>query len=245
MNNSNTGAASGTIFNGSTAQTISSNTIGAPSLANANSFSAANSFTFSGAAVALNSGSVITSNADTGLSRGAAGAWYFGTGAAGNQAGSGFSAGFVVGTGGVNVVGMTGNGVAIGTSKGLFFQSGTAYNGTTDSTFCRISAGFLGIASSTTCPSTQAASTGTLDIGNIQAGGTNNVSGCALTVALGGASAGKFASGTTGACTVTITPGITTTTGYACDAHDLTTPADVINQTAFTTTNNISSNCSS
>lgn len=54
--------------------------------------------------------------------------------------------------------------------------------------------------------------------------------------ASGGASAGKFASGTTGTCTVTITPGITATNGFTCDAHDLTTPADVINQTATSTT---------
>lgn len=67
-----------------------------------------------------------------------------------------------------------------------------------------------------------------------QASGTNSVSGCALTANLGGASAGKFASGTTGTCTVTITLP-TATNGWKCDAHDITTVADVINQTAFAT----------
>lgn len=66
--------------------------------------------------------------------------------------------------------------------------------------------------------------------------GTQSVSGCSLSSAAGGAWAGKFASGTTGTCTVTITPGITAPNGWTCDAHDLTTPANVINQTRSTTT---------
>lgn len=66
--------------------------------------------------------------------------------------------------------------------------------------------------------------------------GTQSVSGCALTAAVGGSWAGKFNSGTTGACTVTITFPDTANTGWTCDAHDTTTVADVINQTAFTTT---------
>jgi hypothetical protein len=66
--------------------------------------------------------------------------------------------------------------------------------------------------------------------------GTQNVSGCSLTVATGGSWAGKFNSGTTGACTVTITFPYAATTGWTCDAHDTTTVADVINQTGFTTT---------
>jgi len=65
--------------------------------------------------------------------------------------------------------------------------------------------------------------------------GTNNVSGCSLSSAAGGAGAGKFASGTSGACTVTITLP-TALNGWTCDAHDLTTAADANNvvQTAFT-----------
>lgn len=66
--------------------------------------------------------------------------------------------------------------------------------------------------------------------------GTQSVSGCSLTSAVGGSWAGKFNSGTTGTCTVTITFSDTANTGWTCDAHDTTTVADVINQTAFTTT---------
>jgi hypothetical protein len=67
--------------------------------------------------------------------------------------------------------------------------------------------------------------------------GSPSVSGCSLSASVGGASAGKFASGTTGTCTVTITLP-TAPTGWTCDAHDLTTAADANNvvQTAFTTT---------
>jgi hypothetical protein len=68
--------------------------------------------------------------------------------------------------------------------------------------------------------------------------GSQNVSGCSLTNALGGAWAGSFKSGTSGTCTVTITPGITAPNGFACDAHDLTTAADANNmvQTAYNQT---------
>jgi hypothetical protein len=71
----------------------------------------------------------------------------------------------------------------------------------------------------------------------IQSIGTNSVSGCTLSAAVGGASSGKFVSGTAGTCTVTITlPAVLN--GWTCDAHDLTTAADANNvvQTAFTTT---------
>ena len=60
--------------------------------------------------------------------------------------------------------------------------------------------------------------------------GTNTVSGCSLTVSAGGATAGKFNSGTTGSCTVTITPGFTAPNGFSCWANDITTPADKLQQ---------------
>ena len=69
----------------------------------------------------------------------------------------------------------------------------------------------------------------------IMAGQTSQVTGCSVSSLAGGA-AGKFVSGTTGTCTVTITLPVTTYTGWSCTAQDLTTPADKINQTAFTTT---------
>lgn len=66
--------------------------------------------------------------------------------------------------------------------------------------------------------------------------GTQTVSGCSLTTAVGGAWAGAFKSGTSGTCTVTITPGITATNGFACTATDLTTAADIIKQTGTLST---------
>lgn len=69
----------------------------------------------------------------------------------------------------------------------------------------------------------------------LYAAGTQSVTGCSLTSALGGPWAGSFHSGTTGTCTVTITPK-PATNGYACKAQDMTTPADVINQTATNST---------
>ena len=69
----------------------------------------------------------------------------------------------------------------------------------------------------------------------IMATQSSQVSGCSVS-GIGGGAAGKFTSGVSGTCTVTITLGVTTFGGWACSAHDLTTPADVINQTAFTNT---------
>lgn len=66
-----------------------------------------------------------------------------------------------------------------------------------------------------------------------QAGGTKfTASGCSNSTTVGGATAGSFASGTTGACTVTITMGNsdTATNGWACFASDQTTPANLYDQ---------------
>jgi hypothetical protein len=67
------------------------------------------------------------------------------------------------------------------------------------------------------------------------AGGSISVSGCSLSAATGGQTAGKFTSGTTGTCTVTVTLPAAPN-GWACRASDITTVADVINQTASATT---------
>lgn len=61
-------------------------------------------------------------------------------------------------------------------------------------------------------------------------------SGCTNSAIFGGATAGQFTSGTTGTCTVVITPGLTAVHGWACFSNDLTTPADTIKQTASSTT---------
>ena len=72
--------------------------------------------------------------------------------------------------------------------------------------------------------------------GNIVSKGAQNVSGCSLTTALGGQFAGSFKSGTSGTCTVTITPGSTAPNGWSCWSGDNTTTADTVKQTSYTTT---------
>lgn len=76
---------------------------------------------------------------------------------------------------------------------------------------------------------------GGMSTSSLISSGTQSVSGCGLAVPLGGAWAGSFKSGTTGTCTVTITPGISAQNGFVCLAKDLTTPADEPKQTAYTT----------
>lgn len=72
-------------------------------------------------------------------------------------------------------------------------------------------------------------------VGAIASGGTKfTASGCSNSTTVGGAVAGKFTSGTTGTCTVTITLP-TATNGYTCYTDDLTTPL-VFTQSASTTT---------
>ncbi len=66
--------------------------------------------------------------------------------------------------------------------------------------------------------------------------GTQTVSGCSLSASSGGKTAGKFTSGTSGTCTVTVTPGTTAPNGYSCFANDITTPADKLQQTVASTT---------
>lgn len=64
------------------------------------------------------------------------------------------------------------------------------------------------------------------------AGTKFTASGCSNTTTVGGATAGSFASGTTGACTVTVTMGssMTATNGWSCWASDQTTPANTYDQ---------------
>lgn len=72
-----------------------------------------------------------------------------------------------------------------------------------------------------------------------QSGGTKfTASGCSNSTLLGGASAGSFVSGTTGACAVTVTMGNsdTATTGWSCWSSDHTTPANLYVQTGAAST---------
>jgi hypothetical protein len=68
-------------------------------------------------------------------------------------------------------------------------------------------------------------------------GGTvPGISGCSAGTQVGGGSSGTFVSGTTGTCTVTLTFAFTAPNGWFCDASDRTTPANLISQSASTTT---------
>jgi hypothetical protein len=59
---------------------------------------------------------------------------------------------------------------------------------------------------------------------------------CAINTQLGGNLAGSFkANGACAAGTVILTFAKAATNGFACDIHDLTTPADALNQTAYGT----------
>jgi hypothetical protein len=60
---------------------------------------------------------------------------------------------------------------------------------------------------------------------------------CAINTQLGGLAAGSFkANGACAAGTLIFTLATTATNGWVCDAHDLTTPSDSINEIAYTTT---------
>lgn len=76
--------------------------------------------------------------------------------------------------------------------------------------------------------------------GAISNGTKFTISGCSAGTTVGGATAGSFLSGTTGACTVVITmngaTGLTAPNGWSCHAADLTTPANLISQSASSTT---------
>jgi hypothetical protein len=76
---------------------------------------------------------------------------------------------------------------------------------------------------------------GTAKAGAYRVSGTKfTASGCTNSATVGGATAGQFTSGTTGACTVTVTMGDsdTATNGWSCWASDQTTPANTYDQKA-------------
>lgn len=96
--------------------------------------------------------------------------------------------------------------------------------------------GNVGVGMGSTAPSYPLQVSGPVGATAVVATGAQTISGCSLTAAVGGSSAGSFASGTAGACTVTITPGITAPNGWRCTATDITTTADLIQQTGTSTT---------
>jgi hypothetical protein len=74
--------------------------------------------------------------------------------------------------------------------------------------------------------------------GIVSWGNKFSASGCSNGTLVGGDSAGSYLSGTTGICTVTITMGdsLAAFSGWGCSVWDVTTPADLQQETAYTTT---------
>jgi len=119
----------------------------------------------------------------------------------------------------------------------LSWSSTGVYSGTNDTSLSRIAAKGIGLGSGAAASVDGYAQAA----GYMANGGTKfTASGCSNSTTVGGATAGKFSSGTSGACTVVITmngaTGLTAPTGWACSASDLTTPANLISQSASSTT---------
>lgn len=147
------------------------------------------------------------------------------------------------------------NNVAIGEQAGVTATSANSTTGDSNMTFLGFQSG-KSVVSATTLTNSFAIGSGAVvgasntgvfgnsslttlltGSGLLVAGGTKfTASGCTNSATLGTSLAGQFTSGTTGTCTVVITPGITAPNGFACQANDLTTNADLIIQTASTTT---------
>jgi hypothetical protein len=112
------------------------------------------------------------------------------------------------------------------------FSNSSSQGGTKDTGIARASAGVLEVNSGT------AGTLRGLRASYVQAGGTTfTASGCSNSTLVGGATAGRYTSGTTGTCTVTITMGnsATSTNGWSCSVSNRTT-ANLMRQTAATTT---------
>lgn len=136
----------------------------------------------------------------------------------------------------------TNNGYMFASKKNIFnlhsastfgFTSSTDPTGTVDTTLARNAAGVLSVGSSGGGTSGKVKASGYMSVGT-----KFTATGCSNGTTVGGASAGKYSSGTTGTCTVVVTMGDSATApnGWACFASDLTTPADLITQTASSTT---------
>lgn len=121
----------------------------------------------------------------------------------------------------------TGNLELLGSATGLAWESGSSANSTTgDTSLCRAAAGEVLVYDGAACGTT-AANMRDIELRSIVAGGsTPSISGCSAGTQTGGATAGTYASGTNGTCTVTITFATTAPTGWAVTATDITTAAD-------------------
>lgn len=134
--------------------------------------------------------------------------------------------------------GNTSNGIItmVATSPLQWVASGTSVTGTVDTGVSRSAADVLAVGNGTNADTSgRVKAAGYMSVGTTFTGNA----GCSETTLTGGATAGKFTAVST-SCTIVITMGNSATApnGWDCDAHDLTTLADVTNphQTATTTT---------
>lgn len=126
------------------------------------------------------------------------------------------------------------NGISLGSTGSLFWTVGSLASAIVgDTGLCRGAAGQVSVNDgSTTCTNTRE-----MNVRSLGSSGTvPGISGCSAGTQTGGATAGTYASGTTGTCTVTLTFAFTAPTGWSCFAANRTTPADIITQTSSTTT---------
>jgi hypothetical protein len=96
-----------------------------------------------------------------------------------------------------------------------------------------------GLSLSGTTPSSLSIFKGTQFVGaTVRTGTAFSASGCSVGSLVGGETAGSLTSGTAGTCTFTVSmgDGAAAPHGWACFVNDLTTPTDVLHQTATTAT---------
>lgn len=143
------------------------------------------------------------------------------------------SAGYVSGGGaGGASLGYYANALQFASNWQIYWSSNSAANGPQDIGISRTGPGVAQINSGT------ANVYRGLELSYIQSRGTTfTASGCSTSSLVGGATAGRFASGTTGTCTVTVTMGnsATATNSWSCFASNRTT-ANQFRQTAATAT---------
>lgn len=123
------------------------------------------------------------------------------------------------------------NGVSVSGTLKLGFSPSTNVAVAQDTAFCRNAAGVMEI-NNGTCGTFREAKLRSLVVGGTVPALTGT---CTTASQTGGATAGTFAATCT-AQTVIITFAFTAPTGWSCNAHDLSTPADALNQTASSTT---------
>jgi hypothetical protein len=119
---------------------------------------------------------------------------------------------------------------------------GTSYAGVTAAPTNGLSVqGGVGIGTTANAANTSLDVRGAIATNGLIGNGTKfTITGCSADTTVGAATVGKFTSRTTGTCTVVITmngaTGLTAPTGWDCHANDLTTPANLIDMSASTTT---------